>query len=66
MQTIQGDKFHKNPINAMFMINQSIVTGDIEGYIYISQSQTGETVGPVSKHSDSVESIKGNTLKSVA
>jgi ribosome assembly protein SQT1 len=66
MQTIQGEMFHKNPIISMFMINQSIVTGDSEGYIYIAQYKTGETVGPVTKHSEAVESIKGNSPKSVA
>jgi hypothetical protein len=50
----------------MFLINESMVSGDAEGYIYISQVKTGETVGPISKHTEGVESIQGNSTKSVA
>lgn len=43
-----------------------MITGDCEGYIYISQYKTGETVGPITKHSDVVECIDGASGKSVA
>ena len=50
----------------MFLINDSMVSGDEKGYIYISQFLTGETVGPISKHSGRVESISGNSAVSIA
>lgn len=67
VQTIQDEKsFHQAPILSMFLINESMVTGDAEGYIFISQYNTGECVGPISKHADTVESIAGSSSKAVA
>mmetsp|Transcript_978 Transcript_978/g.946 ORF Transcript_978/g.946 Transcript_978/m.946 type:complete len:212 (+) Transcript_978:300-935(+) len=56
LMTIKDEKsFHQHPITAMFMINESMISGDSEGYIYISQIKTGESVGPVTKHAENVE-----------
>lgn len=67
IQTIKSEKsFHQCPIISMFLVGESMVTGDAEGYIYISQYKTGESVGPITKHSDCVEWIVGSNSKYVA
>lgn len=48
------------------MIGETIVTGDCEGYIFIGNYKTGESVGPVSKHNDAVECISAHPTLGVA
>ena len=56
LQIIQNDStFHQAPLLSMFLINDTMVSGDTDGYIFISNIKTGESAGPITKHSDSVE-----------
>ena len=67
LRTIVSEKdYHHYPILSMSMLNDTLITGDDQGYIFIANFKTGESVGPVSKHNDSVEAISVHSAQAVA
>ena len=58
IRTIKEDKsFHQYSITSINMWNETLITGDSEGYVYISQVKTGEWVGPITKCDETIEQI---------
>lgn len=57
LKKVGGVKFHESPILSLEIVGKSVISGDESGNVYISQYQTGETIGPMVIHTSTVESI---------
>ena len=63
---ISGEHYHHYPILSLWMINETVITGDVEGNVFIANIKTGESIGPIWKHEDSVECISSHSKTFVA